>query len=222
MQPDLNTVLVIGFSAIALIFLLFFLINQAYDRSARNPSPRRRSQQWQGSPVTRSFKSKPLGSGINPNLSLVSSIIGLVLFSALRTGFSHADSSTLAPDKEDYIPLPPPQSRGATNSELVQLSITNSSPEEMKVFFKGVEKQSAIIPHCPECQVYAVSPPTCPTNGVTQTYSLKPGDYEVDIQFSGANTRPYRGHWSLMGRNLYSRCFTLTYGVPRHDPDRQW
>lgn len=222
MQPDLNTVLVIGLSAIALILLLFFLINRAYDRAARNPRQRRCSQQWQGSPVTRSFNSKPLGSGINPNPSLVSSLVGLVLFSALSATFSHPDRSTWAPANEDYIPLPPLQSMGATNSDLVQLSIVNSSPEEMKVFFKGVEKQSAIIPRCPECQIYAVSPPNCPTNGVTQSYSLKPGDYEVDIQFSGANTRPYRGHWALMGRNLYSRCFTLTYGVPRHDPDRQW
>ncbi len=220
MQPDINTMLAIGVSVIALIFLLFFLINQAYDKAARKPRARQRPLRWQDSPADYFSPRKPRRSNISP--MWMSGIVGFALLSALSTSFSHTNRSALPPASEDYIPLPPPQSMGATNSDLVQLSITNSSPEEMKVFFKGVEQQSAIIPRCPECQVYAESPPNCPKNGVTQTYSLKPGDYDVDIVFSGANTRPYRGRWTLMGRNLYSRCFTLTYGVPRHDPDRRW
>ena len=220
MQLDPATTLAIILSVIGLIFLIFFLINEAYDRAARNSRPRRRSQRWQDSPVPRSSQPRQHDSDLRHGW--VGSVIGFFLLSALSTSFSHANRPALPPASEDYIAMPPPQSVGVTTSNLVQISVTNSSPQQMKVFFKGIEQQSAIIPECPECQIYTVPPNNCPANGVTQTYTLKPGDYEVNVTFSGPTTRPYKGHWTLLARNLYKDCFTLTHGVTQQGDRRDW
>ncbi|PSB14403.1 hypothetical protein C7B65_26510 [Phormidesmis priestleyi ULC007] len=219
MPDDLFKLCIVLVTILGSCVLLLFALNAWYDKAARSPKSKRRSQR---SRVVYPSKFRPRNFGIRSDQPWMMGIVGMVLLSALSTAFSPANRTTFAPNTEDYIPMPPPQSMGATGSDLVQLSITNSTPEEMRVFFKGVEKQSAIIPRCPECQVYAVSPLNCPTNGVNQTYTLSSGEYEIDILFTGANTRPYRGRWTLEKGTIYKDCFTLTYGTPRHDDRRQW
>ena len=202
------------FSVIVVAILL--ALNAWYDNAARKPKPRRRSQRSQ---IVYPSKFRPLSFGIRSNPYWAMGLAGFILLLSLANAVSPDSRTASAPNSEDYIPMPPPQAIGTTGSDLVQLSIKNSSPEEMRVFFKGVEKQSATIPRCPECQIYTVSPPTCPSNGATQTYTLKPGEYEVDAIFTG-NARPYRGRWTLQKGAIYRDCFSLTYGTPRHDDRR--
>lgn len=143
MKPDINTMLAIGVSVIASIFLLFFLINRAYDQAARKPRARQRPLRWQDSPSTYFSRPKPRRSSVSP--MWMSSIVGFALLSALSTSFSHTNRAALPPASEDYIPMPPPQSVGVTNSDLVQLSIKNSSPQEMKVFLRALKSSRLLF-----------------------------------------------------------------------------
>ncbi|MGV0028224.1 hypothetical protein [Phormidesmis priestleyi] len=146
--------------------------------------------------------------------------VALVALVVIQVSASNGKSFT-APRQEDFVPIPPPQAIGTTGSTIVQLSVKNSSPQDMKIFFKGAEKQIAEIPRCETCQIYTTPPKSCPKDGITQTYTLQPGEYEVDVEFSG-NTRPYRGRWPLAAGTRYSECFSITYGTPNKDDRRVW
>ncbi|KAM3091135.1 hypothetical protein ACKFKG_26780 [Phormidesmis sp. 146-35] len=148
---------------------------------------------------------------------IVSALIALVLIQVSASN----SKNTLTARREDFIPIPPPQVIGTTGSTIVQLSIKNASPQDMKIFFKGTEERSVEIPRCETCQIYATPPKSCPKVGVTQTYTLRPGEYQVDVEFSG-NTRPYRGRWPLAPGTQYSECFSITYGTPNKDDRQVW
>ncbi|KAM3099547.1 hypothetical protein ACKFKG_03150 [Phormidesmis sp. 146-35] len=148
---------------------------------------------------------------------IVAALIAMLLIQVSASNSKNA----LTAKREDFIPIPPPQVIGTTGSTIVQLSIKNASPQDMKIFFKGTEKKSVEIPRCETCQIYSTPPKSCPKVGVTQTYTLQPGEYEVDVEFSG-NTRPYRGRWPLATGTQYSECFSITYGTPNKDDRQIW
>lgn len=114
----------------------------------------------------------------------------------------------------DAISLPPFQIMGRIPGTDGEISIRNSTPETMDVAFLQNNKvvTKGEIPRCSQCQTYAVAPPTCPTNGYSESYKMPPGVYTVRISWRGY-VRPYFGRWQVAPSTAYSGCFTIGYSA---------
>ena len=64
---------------------------------------------------------------------------------------------------------------------------------------------------CPACEdFFGVGPAECPDKGPVQSYSLKPGVYEVVVEASSdSGVIPFTGTWELISGDEYSSCFYI-------------
>ena len=109
---------------------------------------------------------------------------------------------------------------GYTSDGTTAVEIRNDSPEKMRVVFSGPEPRFEEIEPCTECETYTgEGPADCPNLGPVQTFTLKPGDYEVLVRsISDPSVTPFTGAWSLANGREYNSCFFLV-NSPLPEPD---
>ena len=108
------------------------------------------------------------------------------------------------------IPLPP--NTGSSGSDLAAVKVQNSSPSGMRIAFTGTESRVEEIEPCKDCIKYTEEnvPPSCPDQGISKTYNLKPGTYKILVLSNdGSRVTPYKGTWDLQSGGLYDNCFYI-------------
>jgi len=120
--------------------------------------------------------------------------------------------------------LPAPLVSGFTAPGTTQVQIRNSSPQPMRIIFRGTETRFEELPACEDCQVYTTEvPESCPEKGPIATYTLKPGDYQVLVRSLGdRHVTPFTGEWTLADGYHHSNCFYIVEQPYEEHPYAAW
>lgn len=113
--------------------------------------------------------------------------------------------------------ISPPQLRGGSGTNNVEVVIQNDSPERMRIIFSGPEPRIEELEACGSCIKYnEVGPQYCPQSGPFSTYTLQPGAYDVVVEsISGGRVTPWTGTWDLGSGSSYYSCFVIiTKNIP--------
>ncbi len=108
--------------------------------------------------------------------------------------------------------LPPPPNTGSSGSELAIVEVQNSSPNGIRIAFTGTESRVEEIEPCKNCIKYTPQnvPTFCSEQGITKTYTLKPGKYKILVLSNdGSRVNPYKGNWDLESGGFYPNCFYI-------------
>ncbi len=88
----------------------------------------------------------------------------------------------------------------------------NSSPNGIRIAFTGTESRVEEIELCKNCIKYTPQnvPTFCSEQGITKTYTLKPGKYKILVLSNdGSRVNPYKGNWDLESGGFYPNCFYI-------------
>lgn len=107
--------------------------------------------------------------------------------------------------------IPAPSRSGTTNRGKTVVIIRNDSPESMRISFSGPESRIEELDACKSCTTFSLfKPDACPDQGPYDTYTLKPGTYNVVVEStSGQYVTPFIGTWELENGSEYSHCFYI-------------
>jgi len=118
-----------------------------------------------------------------------------------------ADYESLGPN---FLPDWPSDYDGET-----LVSFGNQSPYEMVVQIDGPVSRTITLPQCDGCPVYPVSAPpsSCRDDIPWHDEFLPPGNYRVQITWSGSNTPPLAGPQTYVPDAGYGTCFFILEDV---------
>lgn len=110
----------------------------------------------------------------------------------------------------NFLPNWPVQYDGQT-----MISFGNQAPYPLTVQMDGPVSRTITIPACDDCQVYSTtSPPTfCRDDIPWQDELLPPGNYRVQISWSGSQTTPLAGPQTYVPDAEYGTCFFILEGL---------
>ena len=119
--------------------------------------------------------------------------------------------------------LPAPQRSGTTGKGSSVITIRNDSPEPMRIVFSGPEGRIEELEACSTCQKYVgQGPKSCPNQGPTGDYTLKPGEYDVVVKSRGDKlVRPFKGTWSMNQGWTYTNCFYIVTNPTPEEREQQ-
>ncbi|CAN5600740.1 hypothetical protein BH23CHL2_BH23CHL2_15820 [soil metagenome] len=94
------------------------------------------------------------------------------------------------------------------------VSFGNQAPFEMIVQLDGPVSRTITVPACPGCEVYSVfAPPTfCRDDIPWHDEYLPPGNYRLQISWSGSDTSPLAGPQTYVPDAGYGTCFFILEG----------
>lgn len=99
----------------------------------------------------------------------------------------------------------------AQSTGQAEVAISNQSPYAMTVTFTGPTTYTMAIPACPTCIVYPndAAVDSCRSDAPHASVSLPPGNYRVQVTWSGANTIPSGGPWTFVPDATYGACWYI-------------
>lgn len=117
------------------------------------------------------------------------------------------DNTMAAPASE----IPTPERSGPADENTTIVIIQNSSPQQLRIVFRGPESRIKELDACLTCEKYDnIGPLFCPEIGPVGRYELTPGQYDVVVEASSdRGVTPYTGSWELASGDEYSSCFFI-------------
>ncbi|MBD0336712.1 MAG: hypothetical protein ICV62_14585 [Cyanobacteria bacterium Co-bin13] len=139
-----------------------------------------------------------------------------IVMADLSTALQSARSS-LAPPSTQQVKLydfAPPTPVHQTLDSTASVTIFNGSPEPLEMVLTNSSNEQVLLqfPPCPDCPTYAPgqAPQSCDAEVAAETYTLDPGEYEVQAVFKG-QTWGFRSRWPLSAGWEYQQCVFSTY-----------